>query len=173
MSATCCDGVATALSLSPPVWGMRNTHGGDPGYVGFGTGGPVAEVACDGQEAPNGSLARRRRRRKSAVRDDVLHGAIVGTRLDGRWSASEDDVHALMRVPRRLLGLMGFEKELGLHNAEMTTSPQPLNPHGLRAQEPRSAPTRRRPARAAPRGCASSPTGCGASRRPARAPAST
>ena len=69
------------------------------------------------------------------------HQSIVGLEYefyavsDGRWSASEDDVHALMRVPRRLLGLMGFEKELGLHNAEMTTSPQPLNPHGLRAQE--------------------------------------
>ncbi|KAB1196223.1 MULTISPECIES: hypothetical protein [Haloferax] len=69
------------------------------------------------------------------------HQSIVGLEYefyavsDGRWSASEDDVHALMRVPRRMLGLMGFEKELGLHNAEMTTSPQPLNPHGLRAQE--------------------------------------
>jgi len=29
---------------------------------------------------------------------------------------------------------MGFEKELGLHNAEMSTSPQPLSDHGLRAQ---------------------------------------
>ena len=69
------------------------------------------------------------------------HQSIVGLEYefyavsDGRWSASEDDVHALMRVPRRMLGLIGFEKELGLHNAEMTTSPQPLNPHGLRAQE--------------------------------------
>jgi len=30
--------------------------------------------------------------------------------------------------------MMGFEKELGLHNAEMSTSPQPLSDHGLRAQ---------------------------------------
>jgi hypothetical protein len=41
---------------------------------------------------------------------------------------------ALMRVPRRLLEFVGFEKELGLHNAEMTTSPQPFNASGLRAQ---------------------------------------
>jgi hypothetical protein len=42
---------------------------------------------------------------------------------------------ALTRVPRRLFELMGFEKELGLHNAEMCTSPQPMNRHGLAAQE--------------------------------------
>ena len=42
---------------------------------------------------------------------------------------------ALARVPRRLLEYIGFEKELGLHNAEMCTSPQPLNTYGLQAQE--------------------------------------
>jgi gamma-glutamyl:cysteine ligase YbdK (ATP-grasp superfamily) len=42
---------------------------------------------------------------------------------------------SLARVPRRLLEHIGFEKELGLHNAEMTTSPQPFNEHGLAAQE--------------------------------------
>ncbi len=40
----------------------------------------------------------------------------------------------LGRVPRRLLEYVGFEKELGLHNAELSTSPQPLNADGLRAQ---------------------------------------
>jgi hypothetical protein len=44
------------------------------------------------------------------------------------------DAGTLARVPRRLLEYVGFEKELGLHNAEMSTSPDPLNPHGLRAQ---------------------------------------
>ncbi|QIB74533.1 hypothetical protein GL213_08310 [Halogeometricum borinquense] len=70
------------------------------------------------------------------------HQSIVGLEYefyavaDGRWSSSDDNMeNGLMRVPRRLLELIGFEKELGLHNAEMTTSPQPLNPHGLRAQE--------------------------------------
>jgi hypothetical protein len=70
------------------------------------------------------------------------HQSIVGLEYefyavaDGRWSSADDDMaNGLMRVPRRLLELIGFEKELGLHNAEMTTSPQPLNPHGLRAQE--------------------------------------
>ncbi|MFB6120148.1 MAG: hypothetical protein ABEJ68_03415 [Halobacteriaceae archaeon] len=41
---------------------------------------------------------------------------------------------SLARLPRRLLEYVGFEKELGLHNAEMSTSPDPLNGHGLRAQ---------------------------------------
>ncbi len=40
----------------------------------------------------------------------------------------------LMRVPRNVLSYIGFEKELGLHNAEMNTSPQPMNPYGLNAQ---------------------------------------
>ncbi|CCC40786.1 hypothetical protein [Haloquadratum walsbyi] len=70
------------------------------------------------------------------------HQAIIGLEYefyavaDGRWAASNDgDVYGLMRVPRRLLEHVGFEKELGLHNAEMTTNPQPLNASGLRAQE--------------------------------------
>jgi hypothetical protein len=71
------------------------------------------------------------------------HQSIVGLEYefyavdDGRWSdeAGTGPEYSLMRVPRRLLELIGFEKELGLHNAEMTTSPQPFNPHGLRAQE--------------------------------------
>ena len=52
---------------------------------------------------------------------------------EGRSPVS--DAGHLMRVPRRLLSMIGFEKELGLHNAEMSTSPQPLNEYGLRSQE--------------------------------------
>lgn len=51
---------------------------------------------------------------------------------DGRTPVS--DAGSLMRVPRRLLSMIGFEKELGLHNAEMSTSPQSLNVYGLRSQ---------------------------------------
>ncbi|WP_255169951.1 hypothetical protein [Natrononativus amylolyticus] len=59
--------------------------------------------------------------------------AIVG--FEYEFYAVDEDSGALMRVPRRLLELIGFEKELGLHNAEMTTSPQPLSAYGLQAQE--------------------------------------
>ncbi|MFW6384473.1 MAG: hypothetical protein ACOCZC_03650 [Halodesulfurarchaeum sp.] len=46
-----------------------------------------------------------------------------------------DEYGGLARIPRRLLEYVGFEKELGLHNAEMQTFPDPLNDAGLRAQE--------------------------------------
>jgi len=59
--------------------------------------------------------------------------AIVG--LEYEFYAVDDDTDALMRVPRRLLEYIGFEKELGLHNAELCTTPQPLSRYGLRAQE--------------------------------------
>lgn len=42
---------------------------------------------------------------------------------------------ALARVPRRLLEFIGFEKELGLHNAEVSTRPLPVNAEGIAAQE--------------------------------------
>jgi hypothetical protein len=69
------------------------------------------------------------------------HRSIVGfeyefyAAADGRWAEDEATDCTLMRVPRRLLDLIGFEKELGLHNAEMSTSPQPCNAYGLEAQE--------------------------------------
>ena len=59
--------------------------------------------------------------------------AIVG--LEYEFYAVDGETDALMRVPRRLLEYIGFEKELGLHNAELSTTPQPLSPYGLRAQE--------------------------------------
>jgi hypothetical protein len=58
--------------------------------------------------------------------------AILG--LEYEFYAVTDDC-SLARVPRRVLSFVGFEAELGLHNAEMTTSPQPLNRYGLAAQE--------------------------------------
>ncbi|MFP8954325.1 hypothetical protein ACLI4Z_15360 [Natrialbaceae archaeon A-arb3/5] len=72
---------------------------------------------------------------KDAVEEGVFDNpqAIIG--LEYEFYAIKNDGCELRRVPRRLLELIGFEKELGLHNAEMTTSPQPLNAHGLAAQE--------------------------------------
>ena len=59
--------------------------------------------------------------------------ALVGLELE--LYAVDSRTDALQRVPRQLLGLIGFEKELGLHNAEMQTTPQPLTGYGLDAQE--------------------------------------
>ena len=61
--------------------------------------------------------------------------AVTAERWVARQTGTTAETGTLARVPRRLLSYIGFEKELGLHNAEMSTSPQPLNPYGLAAQE--------------------------------------
>ncbi|QSW98905.1 hypothetical protein [Haloterrigena alkaliphila] len=95
----------------------------------------VADVlAVDAEE-----FRERAERDAAVIKDAVDEGvfdnpqAIVG--FEYEFYAVKNDDCALRRVPRRLLELIGFEKELGLHNAEMTTSPQPLNAHGIAAQE--------------------------------------
>jgi len=80
----------------------------------------------------------RAREEATQLKEEIRSGtfdnteAIVGMELE--LYAVDDRTDALRRVPRQLLELIGFEKELGLHNAEMQTSPQPLNSHGLAAQ---------------------------------------
>jgi len=59
--------------------------------------------------------------------------ALVGLELELYGVDARTD--GLRRMSRQLLGLIGFEKELGLHNAEMHTSPEPLTKYGLVAQE--------------------------------------
>ena len=69
------------------------------------------------------------------------HQSILGLEYEfygvseDRWQTGRENDFALARVPRRLLELIGFEKELGLHNAEMTASPQPFNSYGIDAIE--------------------------------------
>ena len=69
------------------------------------------------------------------------HQSILGLEYEfyavseNRWNPGDDEAYGLARVPRRLLELIGFEKELGLHNAEMTATPQPFNADGVRAIE--------------------------------------
>ena len=72
---------------------------------------------------------------KEELRDGSFDNAHAIVGFEYEFYAVDDETTALMRVPRRLLEFIGFEKELGLHNAEMSTSPQPFNAHGLRAQE--------------------------------------
>ncbi|MFB6069927.1 MAG: hypothetical protein ABEJ76_02790 [Halanaeroarchaeum sp.] len=72
------------------------------------------------------------------IREEIEAGtfdnpqAIVG--LEYEFYAVDDE-GALARLPRRLLEYVGFEKELGLHNGEMSTTPDPLNRPGVVAQE--------------------------------------
>ena len=58
--------------------------------------------------------------------------ALVGLELELYGVDAAAD--GLRRMSRQLLELIGFEKELGLHNAELQTSPQPLSEYGLLAQ---------------------------------------
>jgi len=57
--------------------------------------------------------------------------AIVG--LEHEFYAVDGRTDVLRRVPVPLLDLIGFEKELGRHNAELAGRPQPFGPHGLAA----------------------------------------
>jgi hypothetical protein len=72
---------------------------------------------------------------KREVRDGTFDNtqALVGLELE--LYAVDSRTDALRRMSRQLLGLIGFEKELGLHNAEMQTTPLPLTTYGLDAQE--------------------------------------
>ncbi len=95
----------------------------------------VAEaLAVDGAAFQERALAEAEELKRE-VRDGTFDNsqAIVGLELE--LYAVDARTDALRRVPRQLLGLIGFEKELGLHNAEMQTSPQPLSHFGLAAQE--------------------------------------
>ena len=73
-------------------------------------------------------------RLKEDIRDGVFDNpqAIVG--LEYEFYGVDRDSATLSRVPRWLLRFVGFGTEMGLHNAEMNTSPQPLNSYGLGAQ---------------------------------------
>ncbi|QZA89243.1 hypothetical protein K0C01_03600 [Salinarchaeum sp. IM2453] len=62
-----------------------------------------------------------------------FYAVTVSDSNNQRNPASEEG--RLRRVPRRILRMIGMEKELGLHNAEMCTSPQPFNQYGLQAQQ--------------------------------------
>ncbi|MFW5973841.1 MAG: hypothetical protein ACOCPZ_00470 [Natrialbaceae archaeon] len=74
-------------------------------------------------------------RLKVEVREGTFDNsqALIGLELE--LYAVDSRTDALRRMPRGLLGLIGFEKELGLHNAEMQTTPLPLTRYGLDAQE--------------------------------------
>ncbi|MFQ3320663.1 MAG: hypothetical protein ACI80F_002749, partial [Natronomonas sp.] len=102
----------------------------------------ASELAAQVQEAldiDGSEFASRVDEEVEALREEIADGtfdnpqAIVG--LECEFYAVNAETDALMRVPRRLLEYIGFEKELGLHNAELSTQPQPLSPYGLRAQE--------------------------------------
>lgn len=72
-------------------------------------------------------------RLKAALDSGTFDNPQATIGLEYEFYGVEESSGTLRRVPRTVLKLIGFEKELGLHNAEVTTSPQPLGPHGLTA----------------------------------------
>jgi hypothetical protein len=74
-------------------------------------------------------------RLKTEVREGTFDNSQALIGLEFELYAVDSRTDALRRMPRGLLGLIGFEKELGLHNAEMQTTPLPLTRYGLDAQE--------------------------------------
>jgi hypothetical protein len=53
--------------------------------------------------------------------------------LEYEFYAVDETDGSIRRVPRSLMGFLGLEKELGLHNVELTTGVHPCNDAGLRA----------------------------------------
>ncbi|EMA59007.1 hypothetical protein [Halorubrum kocurii] len=53
--------------------------------------------------------------------------------LEYEFYAVESDSYRLRRVPRSLLECLGFEREIGLHNAELTSGVHPCSGAGLSA----------------------------------------
>ncbi|NEU56128.1 hypothetical protein [Halorussus sp. MSC15.2] len=81
------------------------------------------------------TVEREAERLKEELRDGTFDNpqAIVGLEYE-LYGVAENDA-TLERMPRPLLELVNFEGELGLHNAEFHTNPQPFNAFGLRAQQ--------------------------------------
>jgi hypothetical protein len=103
---------------------------------------PASELAASVREALavdadefREQAAREAQQLKAEVRDGTFDNAeaIIGLELE--VYAVDSRSGSLRRMPRGLLERIGFERELGLHNAELQTSPQPLNQAGLVAQE--------------------------------------
>lgn len=73
------------------------------------------------------------------LKQEVRNGAFDNTQalvgLEFEFYTVDEQTHGLRRVPRPAFGKIGFEKELGLHNTEMSTTPQPLSAPGLSAQQ--------------------------------------
>lgn len=85
------------------------------------------------------SFERRVREEASTLKEHIASGtfdnqqATIG--LEYEFYAVETDDGRIRRVPRSLLECLGFERELGLHNAELTSDVYPCNEAGLAALE--------------------------------------
>ena len=85
------------------------------------------------------SFDRRVREEGERLKDHLASGtfdndqATIG--LEYEFYAADADTGRLRRVPHRLSQCLGFERELGLHNVELTSDVQPCDGPGLSALE--------------------------------------
>lgn len=71
---------------------------------------------------------------KTELRDGAFDNPDAAVGIEYECYAVDAASTALRRVPRSVLLRPGVETELGIHNAELHASPQPLSAAGLRAQ---------------------------------------
>jgi gamma-glutamyl:cysteine ligase YbdK (ATP-grasp superfamily) len=91
------------------------------------------------REIDFGAFEERVREEAEVVREHLAAGTFdneqVTLGLEYEFYAVDRDTRRLRRVPRSLLSCLGFEKELGLHNAELNGAVQPCNDPGIEALE--------------------------------------
>lgn len=72
---------------------------------------------------------------KKHLKEGTFDNNQVTIGLEYEFYAVDRDTYSVRRVPRQLLECLGFEKELGLHNAELCTGVYPCNDAGIGALE--------------------------------------
>ena len=91
----------------------------------------------DSQAVSFEEFDRRVREEGAFVADHIERGSFDNPQstvgLEYEFYAVDEESGCIRRIHRSLLGFHGFEKELGLHNAELTTGVHACNDAGLRA----------------------------------------
>jgi hypothetical protein len=89
------------------------------------------------QEIDVGAFENRVREEASVIEDHLAAGTFdnegVTVGLEYEFYAADDETGHIRRVPRALLEAPGFNKEIGLHNAELNGAVQPCNRAGIEA----------------------------------------
>jgi gamma-glutamyl:cysteine ligase YbdK (ATP-grasp superfamily) len=97
---------------------------------------PVGRL-IESKEIDFDEFERRVREEGDAVIEELEEGTFDNPQttvgLEYEFYAVDEDDGTIRRVHRSLLQFLGFEKELGLHNTELTTGVQPCNGAGLDA----------------------------------------
>ena len=101
-------------------------------------GDPIARLK-EAKEIDVAEFDARVREEAAVVRDHGAAGTFdneqVTTGLEYEFYAVDRGTCGVRRIPRRLLGCVGFVEELGLHNTELNTAVHPLSSAGIDATD--------------------------------------